>query len=60
MRRPAIAIVTIALLAAACGGSDNDDAGDSLTVVATTTILGDVVQNVVGDNATVEVLLPIG
>ncbi len=60
LRRPAIAIVTIALLAAACGGSDNDDAGDSLTVVATTTILGDVVQNVVGDNATVEVLLPIG
>ncbi len=35
-------------------------ASGPLSVVATTSVLGDVVANVVGDAATVEVLLPIG
>lgn len=47
------------LLAAACGDGANGSAGD-LEIVATTTILGDVVGEIVGDDATVEVLMPIG
>ena len=40
---------------------DSDAAqGDQLTVVVTTTIWGDVVSNLVEDDATVEVLFPIG
>ena len=41
------------------GGTAQSD-GEKLTVVASTTIWGNVVSNVVGDSATVEVLLPIG
>jgi zinc/manganese transport system substrate-binding protein len=45
------------LLVAACG----DAAADGRPrVVATTTILGDLVANVVGDEAVIEVLLPVG
>ncbi len=47
----------IALLVGACTG-DSDEAG--LRVVATTTILGDVAQNIVGEDASVEVLVPLG
>lgn len=52
-----------ALVLASCGGAGDDggDSGDSrLTVVATTTILGDVVSSVVGEDARVEVLTPVG
>ena len=53
----AAALVLVATVAAGCG----DDAGDTgISVVATTTILGDVAANVVGDEGTVEVLLPLG
>ncbi len=57
-----IAVLAI-LLVGGCGdsGSDdtgNDDAGPS--VVVTTTILGDVLTNIVGDAASVQVLLPPG
>jgi ABC-type Zn uptake system ZnuABC Zn-binding protein ZnuA len=69
-----IAIVLTALLAslAACAGapapsssapSTADDApaaGERLNVVATTTIVGDVVRQVVGDAADLTVLLPAG
>lgn len=51
-------VVAIALVTAGCGNADQPE-GD-LTVVATTTILGDVARNVVGDSAAVEVLLPLG
>jgi zinc/manganese transport system substrate-binding protein len=44
---------------AACDGSE-EAATDGIVVVTTTTVLGDVVSNIVGDRATVEVLLPIG
>ncbi|MBL8777796.1 MAG: zinc ABC transporter substrate-binding protein [Acidimicrobiales bacterium] len=51
----------LALVAAACGSDTSEDASsDSPTVVVTTSILGDVVANVVGDEATVEVLMPAG
>ena len=51
-------LMAVALFAAGCSGDDADD-GRPLVVV-TTTILGDVVANVVGDGATVEVLMPAG
>lgn len=49
---------TLALLFAlmACGNG----AADTPRVVVTTSILGDLVANVVGDEATVEVLMPLG
>lgn len=52
----------VVLLLAACGDGDggNSSGADSITVVATTTILGDVVANVVGEQADVTVLMPIG
>lgn len=70
--RPPLAaagLVALALLAAACGSSDSaseaiapsaSSDSDPILVVATTTILGDVIANVVGDEARLEVLVPIG
>ncbi len=58
--RMAIAVLSIALVTAACGDSGANESASTLTVVATTTILGDIVENIVGDNGTVEVLLPVG
>jgi zinc/manganese transport system substrate-binding protein len=46
------------LLAAACGDTTGD--GDGPRIVATTSIIGDLVAEVAGDAATVEVLMPIG
>jgi zinc/manganese transport system substrate-binding protein len=43
---------------AGCGVEAPD--GEGLRVVATTTILGDVARNIVGDGASVEVLIPLG
>lgn len=53
----AIAGTTIAIMAG-CASEESADA--SLSVVATTTILGDLVYNVVGEDAAVEVLIPAG
>ncbi len=66
-------LMVLAMLVAACGGdsegsgtteASGNDSGqtdsEGLTVVVSTTIWGDVVSNVVGDSAEVEVLLPIG
>ncbi|MDX1689707.1 MAG: metal ABC transporter substrate-binding protein [Acidimicrobiia bacterium] len=52
-------VLAVALLVAACGG-DGETGRERLLVVATTTILGDVVANVAGDDADVETLLPVG
>jgi zinc/manganese transport system substrate-binding protein len=46
-----------ALVLAACATQPNTD---QLTVVATDSILGDIVSNVVGDDAAVVVLIPVG
>ncbi len=51
--------VSMALLMAACSGGP-EPAREGPLVVATTSILGDIASNVVGDEATVEVLIPIG
>jgi zinc/manganese transport system substrate-binding protein len=67
MRRLALIVFAAALASvtlAACGSSDDDagsgDGADRPTVVVTTTILGDVVENLVGGAADVEVLMPPG
>ncbi len=52
------AVLALALTAAACG--DSAGGGDGLRVLATTTILGDVVATVADDDAAVTVLLPPG
>jgi len=49
--------LSVALALGACG---DEAADDGLRVVATTSILGDLVQNVVGADASVEVLVPLG
>jgi len=58
-----LALLGVALAAAVCADAANpsDSTTDSgLSIVATTSILGDLVANIVGVNGTVEVLLPIG
>lgn len=57
--RTAIVVVSIVLVGAACSSSTAPEV-DGVTVVATTTMLGDIARNIVGDDGTVTVLLPIG
>jgi zinc/manganese transport system substrate-binding protein len=57
MRKMAAAIIVASLIAAGCGDAEQQDGP---TIVATTTILGDIARNVAGPDATVEVILPIG
>ena len=64
-RHPHIIALLVAvpalLLTAGCGSDGTDAAGGGgPTVVVTTSILGDVVANVVGDEAVVDVLMPAG
>ena len=49
----------VALVLTACG-SERDTGDDGDTVVATTTILGDLAANLVGDDGVVEVIMPVG
>lgn len=67
MRHSPLILVPFAALLiglAACGSDDDDSTtssdGERPTVVVTTSILGDVVQNLVGDRADVQVLMPPG
>lgn len=59
----AILVVAVALLGGSCGGGSTAPAdGECLgvRVVATTSVLGDVVRNVLGEAGDVEVLMPVG
>lgn len=57
-RKPIQILIAACLaFAAGCGGAP---ASDALTVVATTTVLGDVIAQMVGDEASVQVLLAPG
>ncbi|NNF63334.1 MAG: zinc ABC transporter substrate-binding protein [Acidimicrobiia bacterium] len=57
MRRLMALLAAISLVLVSCSSS-GDSTNEVVSVVATTTILGDVVRAVVGDDGTVEVLLP--
>jgi len=65
-RKSAIALplgVSLALAATACAGDDDTAAGAGSgrpQLVVTTSVLGDVVENLVGDLADVEVVMPAG
>ena len=59
LRTRIAAAVLFVLALSACSPTEKG-ANGQLTIVVTTTILGDVVQNIVGDAGTVEVLMPIG
>lgn len=64
MHRPrlllALAAAALVLVAVGCASDEGGGPGGTPTVVATTSILGDVVENVVGDAAEVVVLMPAG
>ncbi|MFM8846632.1 MAG: metal ABC transporter substrate-binding protein [Actinomycetota bacterium] len=60
LRRFAVLAVALTGSLVACGGDDGPSAGDRPTVVVTTSILGAVVSEVVGDAADVEVLMANG
>jgi zinc/manganese transport system substrate-binding protein len=58
-RRHLVVVLSVLMaLGAACG--DTDAAGGATTIVATTTVLGDVAGEIAGDDATVRVLIPVG
>lgn len=54
-----ITLLVVALIATGCTPGSQPD-GNRLLVVATTSIIGDIASNVVGDAGDVEVLIPIG
>ena len=59
--RAAMSALALLLVVGACGGTDtNDDTDRGVQIVATTSILGDIAGNVVGDAGTVHVLIPLG
>lgn len=61
MRRVAMLAAIAALVTAPLTGCATDDTtDDAVHIVATTTILGDIVRNVAGENAEIEVLMPAG
>lgn len=58
---PLIGALALAIaLATGCASNEPGASASTPTVVVTTSILGDVVENVVGDAAEVEVLMPAG
>lgn len=57
---PLLTALALAIGSTGCSGGGDDGAGDGIHVVATTSILGDVARNVVGDAGSVDVLIPIG
>jgi zinc/manganese transport system substrate-binding protein len=60
----AVLLSALAVVLAACGtassAASTSSAGDRLSIVATTTILGDVASQLVGDAGSVSVLMPAG
>ncbi|GMR02992.1 MAG: zinc ABC transporter substrate-binding protein AztC [Acidimicrobiia bacterium] len=54
-------LVAFALVVGACSGVSTDDPPDQpLQIVVTTTVLGDIVSQIVGDQASVETIIPNG
>ena len=59
MKRFVALVVVMAVLGSACSSAEGA-ADDRPLVIATTTILGDIVANTAGDAVQVEVLMPVG
>jgi zinc/manganese transport system substrate-binding protein len=59
-RHTAVLAITAVLVLASCGGTTEPSDSQGPSVVVTTTIWGDVVQSIVGADAAVTVLIPIG
>ena len=58
---PGLVVVGLLTIAAAgCSSTNSSSSSSSPTVVVTTSILGDIVENVVGEEAEVTVLMPAG
>ena len=56
-----LAVVALGVIVTGCGDDDTGGASpDRLTVVVTTNILGDVVENLVGDAVEVVTVMPVG
>lgn len=53
-------MLLLAMVGTSCSSSDGSGNDAPVTVVATTTMLGDLARNVVGESGQVEVILPIG
>lgn len=60
MRRLIPVLILASLFLTACGNSAPSNSVSGLQVVASTSILADMVQNVAGQNASVAALLPVG
>ena len=64
IRRVLVVVLGVVLAASACGTDEEpiqpDTEGDRPFVIATTSLLGDIVENVVGSFADVEVIVPLG
>ena len=58
-RAPAL-LVALTLVLVACSPDDPETSTTGLDVVVTTSILGDLIRNIAGEDVTVEVLVPIG
>jgi zinc/manganese transport system substrate-binding protein len=60
--RKILSLAVVGLTIAGCGGGNDEaaGAGDPPSVVVTTTILGDIVRQIVGEQADVQVLMPVG
>jgi zinc/manganese transport system substrate-binding protein len=53
-------LLVLAVVGASCSSDSEFDTSDGVKVVATTTMLGDIAHNIVGDDGSVVVLLPVG
>jgi zinc/manganese transport system substrate-binding protein len=59
--RKILSLAVLGLAVTGCGGGDDAaGAGNRPSVVVTTTILGDIVRQIVGEQADVQVLMPVG
>lgn len=58
LQRIALVLIGLGLVGSACARDARDDG--VITIVVTTTVLGDIASNVAGTGASVEVLVPLG
>ena len=60
LTRSSVIALSLTVLAAACGGGTPDTADEKPSIVATTSIWGDVVSQIVREDAAVQVVVPNG